>query len=206
MERRNKKVLIVLGVASLILVWRVYALLNRSTPTAAQANQAATSIQQDAVPRLEESKAEGETRGWIPLPAAVAAGVAQTPEQSAVQPITPTLAESQKLIAAQPWGRDPFADPPGAVQRAELTEQPKEKEATIVEPPPALKFTGASSSNGKWLAVVRGEIVRVGDLIDGKYKVVEITQRSLTLTANKWTFRYEMGSESPSIRPPSEEP
>jgi hypothetical protein len=180
MDARRKKVLMVLCVASLILAWRIYAVVTGGTPAAVQAN---------------------------PAPVAVDAGpVVPIATQTASPVDSPALWESQQAVAAQAWGRDPFADVEAVSQPEEAAEEAKAQEETGAPPTPSLRFSGVSSSDNNWLAVVQGNIVRVGDFIDGRYKVVEITKRSLTLAADGWTFRYELGSDAPFIRPPSENP
>jgi hypothetical protein len=179
MDSRRNKVLAVLCLASLVLVWRVYAVWNRYLPAPAQGN---------------------------PIPAGTGLGVASPgSEKGSVRPDGPTIWESQKVVAAQPWGRDPFADVSDSMRPKEA-EQAEDKKAEGVPPPASVRFTGVSASDNNWLAVVRGDIVRVGDVIDGKYAVIAINKRSLTLAADGWTFRYELGSEEPFVRPASETP
>ncbi|HVP11484.1 MAG TPA: hypothetical protein VMV94_09895 [Phycisphaerae bacterium] len=87
MDSRRKKVLVVLCVASLTLAWRVYALWGRFAPRAAQAGPVAAVAASDVVTTM--------------------------PDQPAVQTDNPALWETQQIVAAQPWGRDPFAEVPG---------------------------------------------------------------------------------------------
>lgn len=178
MNSRTKKVLAVLCVAGLVLAWRVYGLLERYLPASVQALPT-------TAPALTDADAAGKT---------------VVPEN--------TLArwESQRAVAEQPWGRDPFADAEPVMENTRPV-KPDEVRAPSSAAPTAAAFgfTGVSESKGKWLAVVRGRIVRVGDEIDGKYKVVEIDRRSITLAAEGWTYRYELGAEDVSVRPASEE-
>ena len=180
MDSRRKKVLTVLCLASLILGWRVYVVWTKYSPSSAKANPVPASLRLDAAP--------------------------PAPEKAAARTDTQAIWESQRVVAAQPWGRDPFADVSGMMQSKDDSEQSQEKKAEAIGQPASLRFTGVSGSNNNWLAVVRGDIVRIGDVIDGKFTVVAINKRSLTLAADGWTFRYELGSEEPFVRPASEAP
>jgi hypothetical protein len=184
MDSRRKKVLSVLGVAGVILVWRAYGVVGKFWPAPAQAssNQAAETA--------------------APSPPV-------TPD-SAVQDDSPRMWEAQQAVASQPWGRDPFADLAGAVTgQMDLGKEARGQSPLVRDGPPApplLHFNGVSVSGSQWLAVVRGDIVHVGDLIDGEYKIVEITKRSITLEGKGWTFRYELGSDEATVQPVSEKP
>jgi len=176
MDARKKKVLSVLCVASLVLVWRGYAVITKFKPSKAKADPAVTAVDFGSTESDRDAAYEQED-------------------------LTGVL-EQQEDIANQSWGRDPFADVSGAVRER----QPVSVEAEVrdegppPEPPP-LEFSGVSKSDGRWLAVVRRRIVGVGDVIDGEYKIVEITKRSITLASGRWSLRYELGSDDAVVRP-----
>jgi hypothetical protein len=175
MDPRKKKVLVVLSIGSAILVWRVSVIFMEYMPSAAQATPANLEIAafsnagQDVVP---EATAEMER-----------------------------LRIAQAETMAKPWGRDPFADVPGM--------RPKRGSAQPVEtvsrrgnrPPeaPALRFSGVSKSGEQWLAVIGGDIVRVGDVVNETFTVAEITKNTITLSVDGWLIQYRLGSEEPTV-------
>ncbi|MBN2562439.1 MAG: hypothetical protein JXQ75_16055 [Phycisphaerae bacterium] len=181
MDARKKKVLTVLCIGSVILTWRVYALIVKQVPSAAEAGPALTSVYDDSAGNSNQyAESQKDMAGiW----------------------------EQQAAVGSQPWGRDPFAD----VQGARREPEPRRMEETVPDrgPPPeapSLNFTGVSMSDGQWLAVVRRSIVRVGDVIDEEFRVTDITKRSVTISSRGWAFRYELGVKEPVVRPLWEEP
>lgn len=181
MDARKKKVLIVLSVASLILVWRVYAVVTAYMPSAAQA---------------ESSEASTDAANQD----LVASVAARALEQESL-----ALVKAQEKAAKQPWGRDPFADVVAAEEEIEPT--PSEK-APVSQPPPVptLTFTGVSKVGDEWRAIVSGRLVRIGDIIETDYRVSRITKRSITFQSRGWTLQYELGKEAPLVQPLTEKP
>lgn len=181
MDARKKKVLTVLVISSVILVWRVYALITAYGPAAVQAQAGAV----DA--GLTGKGAVSFASSWLELP----------PEQ----------AQAQRAVENQPWGRDPFLV---LVRRAEPSEQKKDTTPSAVvqqpDPPQVNKFRGVSRSGDRWLAAIDGRIYRVGDVFDGRLTITEITSNSVTMTQAGWAFTFTLGSQSPTIRQPTEQP
>lgn len=180
MDARTKKVLILLGFASLVLVWRICGLVTKYMPAGARASQTAA--------------ADLDTASL----AARAAAEAHDQE-------TAGLVKSQEKAARQPWGRDPFADviaPKQIIQPA-----PSEKDPAADRPaPPRITFTGVSRVGDEWRAIVSGHLVRVGDVIEADYRVSRISKRSITMQSRGWSLRYELGTEAPSVERLSEKP
>jgi|CXWL01.1.fsa_nt_gi hypothetical protein len=175
---RKKKIIVVLSAASVILVWRVSAVMTKYFPASAAAQPTA-----------------GES-------------VAQTP-------IAPTVSveedkidwKAQRLVETQPWGRNPF-DLETSYQRKAKPEAARPE--VVKTPPPApqtqMRLTGVSRSGEQWLAAVGGRIMRVGDKLEERFKVTEITNSSVTLECQGWAFVYSLGSQEPVIRPVGERP
>lgn len=174
MDARKKKVLTVLCIGSVILVWRGYSLFTQYTPSAAQANSAAKTIE----------------------PAPVITVSAQEDENMAE-----TL-EKQRLAAEQPWGRNPCAALYRPVDTRTGAEQVIASPDAPTAP--AIKLSGVSRSGDQWLAAVEGNIVRVGDEVVEGYRVIKIAQHAITLESDGWTFTYAMGAEAAVVRPSSE--
>lgn len=180
MDARKKKVVWILCVASLFLVWRAYGLFVKYALSEARAETTVVAVDLDGPPPEEPvpDSQDRMARVW----------------------------EQQDSVAQQPWARDPFAIVPGAVVQPQLDLDGDRGSLQMSRPQaPAIAFTGVSGSDGQWLAVVRDGIVRIGDVIDGKYEVVVITNQSITLTAGAWAFRYELGFQEAAVRPLSEE-
>ncbi len=98
-------------------------------------------------------------------------------------------------MAQQAWGRNPFVNALGTIGRQRPAQVNDTNQNNTPAPqPPSLAFTGASNSDGHWLAVIGDRIVSVGDVIDGRYQVIEITEWSATLVSGRWAFRFELGS------------
>ena len=181
MVARKKKILIVLCIGVMVLTWRVSVLVTKYLPSDARA--ALTGMLTDG------DGTQGMPNGYY-SDGAIAKILAQ-----------------QETAARGPWGRDPFthiADvhqelDPVRIRSMDTHLGPRPKA-------PLLGFTGVSKSNGQWLAVVRGNIVQIGDVIDGEYRVKRIARGSITLAARGWILRYELGSETAVVRPLSEGP
>ncbi len=169
MDARRKKLIWVLGVASPILVWRVSGLITEYAPANAQAD---------------------------PLVNAVDFTVAvDSPDPADAHDYLSPRWQQQEAAAQQPWGRDPFVNALGMIGRDRPAQANDTNQNHSAAPqPPSSAFTGASTSNGRWLAVIGDRIVGVGDVIDDRYEVVEITEWSTTLVSGRWAFRLELGS------------
>lgn len=181
MDARKKKILTVLVISSVILVWRVYALITTYGPAAVQAQGSAA----DAGPM--SGGAVTFASSWLELP--------------------PDQAQAQSAVENQPWGRDPFLV---LVRRVESNEQKNEPAPPVAaqqpDPPQISKFRGVSRSGDRWLAAIDGRIYRVGDVFDGRLTITEITSNSITMTQAGWAFTFNLGSQSPTIRQPTERP
>jgi len=174
MDARKKKVLTVLCIGSVILVWRGYALISTYMPASALAESNASPVQ----PVTPQAVATRQTQDMA------------------------LLWEKQRIVAAQPWGRNPYADPPWAARSSVGQTGPVKVQAVGVPPASPIKFVGVSRSGDQWLAAVQGNIVRVGDVVAKAYKVVKITQHSITLESAGWQFTYQIGSEEAVVRGP----
>lgn len=176
MNARQKKFATILAIATPILLWRLSA-LTKYLPAAANAAPA------------EEAQAA------FPGPGILSADAPGNAEELRA------MVMAQQVMEAQPWGRDPFE--PLASQ--EESPAPAAESAVVSEkqPPPfpRLRFTGVSRSGKRWMAMVQGGFVSVGDRIEGQFVVSAITKSSITLEAGGWSFTYELGSETPSVKP-----
>lgn len=172
MDARQKKILVILIAACPILIWRLVALTDY-LPASARATVAAPM--------------ELEHEALSDIPEAMTATVEDYS----------TVLKAQEAIELQPWGRDPFAI------LGDL--EPPQPEAAVPDksPPraPLLRFTGVSKSGDRWIAVVQGGFVGVGDVVEQNYRVVEIAKGAITLESEGWMFRYELGAEAPVVRP-----
>ena len=107
------------------------------------------------------------------------------------------LDKAVALAESQPWGRDPFdgagrnSNPsPVPIASAKLEQAP---------PAPTINFTGVSRTADRWLAAANNSIWTVGDVVQEKYKVVEITKSSITLVADSWAFTFALGEKVPNV-------
>jgi hypothetical protein len=175
---RQKKIILILCIASVILVWRVSAVMTKYFPASAAAQPGAEQV----------------------IAAPVVAPSIDVHEKG-------IDFKAQQLVEAQPWGRDPF-ELGAAFQKKPKREAPKLAAPKVKPPPPQaeLKLIGVSLSDGKWLAAVNGRIVRVGDMMEERFKVIEITNSSMTLECEGWAFVYQLGGQDPVIRPLGERP
>lgn len=178
MDARKKKVLTVLCLGSVILVWRVYAIITTYLPPASASADAGTSAD---VPAANLN---------VPV--------------EADRDMARRLVE-QERIAEQDWGRNPFSEVPWM----RSNDSGETRVTPVVNTPPSapsILLTGVSKSDDQWLAAVRDKIMRVGDVVDGAYEIVEIDGHSITLASRGWAFTYRMGSEAAQVRPLREEP
>lgn len=181
MDARKKKILLVLGAASLIFVWRVYGIVTKYMPSSAQAKPTAFD-------------AESANAG-------LAASVALRAHEREAE----GLMKAQEQAAKQPWGRDPFADV--IAKEAPRETAPSEKKVSEERPPPLrMTFTGVSKVGDDWRAIISGRLVRIGEVIETDYRVSQITKRSITIQSKGWSMRYELGTEAPHVERLSEKP
>lgn len=183
MDVRKKKVMVVLGLACPIFLWRAYVLITEYLPAQAEAAP-------PALVTFDEGLAS------------------QQQNNASAQDMTGLL-EKQDAIVHQPWGRDPF-ESVVKIEKHHESVEPEEPEIVRNEGPPpgspSLTLTGVSKAGEQWLASARGRILRIGDVVDEKYKVVEITTRALILESEGWAFRYEMGNSDAAVYRRSEAP
>ena len=165
MDPRRKKILSVLAVAVLILGWRIYVIVTDYFP-AAQA-QADTGVAMPAPPPIIQPAriAADDDQVWV----------------------------LQRQLQARPWGRDPFMTPPGRGP-ARGGDRNADNVPVVRPDPGAIRFSGAARLDGKWHAIVSGQIVSLGEEIRPGFRVVGITKRAMTLASGNWMFRYELGS------------
>lgn len=182
MNGLRRKLPLVLSVASLILAWRVYSLYVRyASPQA---------------PALVPAQAQAD-----PLPVRLPVEPMLAPSnfaRPAGLEVDESLLNAQQAAAEKPWGRDPFATAPHLTdaERDDSEIEDAARRAGGLPSPPSLAFNAVCGSGGTWLAVVRGGIVRVGDVIDNQYRITRIAKGSLTLSAGQWTFCYELGTSN----------
>ncbi|MFQ5412272.1 MAG: hypothetical protein ACE5EC_08230 [Phycisphaerae bacterium] len=179
MDARKKKVLTILCIGSVILVWRMYAVVTTY---------------------LLPSPAHADVGTSESLPAANLIALGGMDRDMANR-----LAE-QDRISQQDWGRNPFSKVPW--MRSSIDPGDAVVESIVNTPPsaPSILLTGVSKSDDKWLASVRDKIVRVGDVVDGAYRIVEIDRHSITLASRGWAYTYRMGSKEAHVRPLRKEP
>ncbi|MFO0972963.1 MAG: hypothetical protein U1A27_05940 [Phycisphaerae bacterium] len=171
MSAKQKKVLMVLVPASVILVWRVAALFARLAPSDASAT-----VTEAIVPALAPTPAP-----LVPLAAPTA--------------LASAMLEAQEKRLALPWGRDPFDTslrPKPTVSAVAPRSAPK---------PPGWIVTGISRDGDERYAIIGRRVVRVGDKLERKYSVVEVTEDSVTITDGKWQYRYGLGKSTPDFSP-----
>ncbi len=171
MDARKKKVLIVLGIAVVILGWRVLVIVKEYMPTAAQADG-------------QQAVVFDETM----------------PDEETISQDLGAILDAQAQVAETDWGRNPFDAVPWAAQADSNVEAVVEPESHARPAIPSLVLKGVSRSGQRWLAAVNGKIVGVGDEMEGGYKVAEITGHSITLELRGWAFKFVIGSEGADIR------
>ena len=181
MDARKKKVVTVLCAASVILLWRVYALVTKYMPSSAQAEAPVADV------------------GPLPTDVAAAAMIKAREREMAA------LLSAQELAAKQPWGRDPFAS---LVEKAKVIVPAASENATPIDAPtaPRISFTGVARVDNEWRAIVSGQFVGIGDIIETDFRVSQITKRSITFQSRGWSLRYELGKDAPLVQQLSENP
>lgn len=175
MDKRKKKVLVVLCLGSVILVWRVYAVATKYMPADASASPAV--IETAQMPN-------GSTVAGLATPA--------------TDSILEGRLAMQKGIADKPWGRNPFE----GIERKPTVKPVAEKiEVSAKDAPPApqISLTGVSKSGDVWLAAIDGEIVRPGDSVADEFTLRTVTRNSATLESKGWAYTFKLGNASPKI-------
>lgn len=181
MDKRKKRVLAVLGVGSVILVWRVYAICTKYLPSSAEAQpQPAIVDPQIAIAPPATPTAPSKVRaGELP------------PEELAKR------LELQEQVAARAWGRDPF-EPLKPVPVADHG-GPKVRPTVQAPPAPPVKIVGVSESDGIWITVMNGNLYHVGDRTPNGFAVRRINRDSVTLESGGWAYVYSLGTTEPTI-------
>ena len=108
------------------------------------------------------------------------------------------LFEAAARVKDGPWGREPFE-----LSAQASREAPSEVSQPVGAPVPVapkISFTGVSHSAGRWMAMVQGDFVQVGDSIQETYRVSRIDKSSITLDSGGWQFRYFLGVEEAQIQ------
>ncbi|MFQ5425045.1 MAG: hypothetical protein ACE5F9_13845 [Phycisphaerae bacterium] len=180
MEPRQKKVAAVLIGASVILIWRVYAVVTDRFP----ARVKAASV--DAVAPMPPSSAKD-------------AILARDGEETW---------NIQTTLAARPWQAGPFRARPDEPMQLDDDDDDDDVVAPGDErpQPPDFNFTGVSRVDDSFRAFAGDRVLRVGDIVAPGWEVIGITRRTATLASQEWMFRYELGVSQPTIRPRSETP
>ena len=181
MNSRKKKLLAIIIGGALFVAWRVHGYMQRYATTPASASANVIQIQEpvmDAGQQIQPASREDLV----------------------------ALLEMQRQVEKQPWGRDPFDSTPfnGTVASKPKTQMEKHDKPKPASP--ILKFSGVSKAGDRWLAAVNGGIVRVGDVVQEKYKVVQITNSSITLVSEDWAFRFGLGETHAEVNPWTEKP
>lgn len=174
MANRQKKVLTVLGLGTVILAWRGYALFEKYAPSTAEA-----------------------------VDVTIAAPVMSSASQSSANSAFSDLLKKQAEAAKHPWGRNPFMDVPWVVKNKKPEPVP-ETTSQEAPPAPQLQFVGTSKSQDQWLAAIQGDIYRVGDSLPQNLKIIRITRHTLTVEFEGWTYTYRAGETGAIVSPRQE--
>jgi len=173
-DARRKRVLMVLAAASVVLIWRIVAVVNKYAPVEATAASAPPAPTQPIAPPSDTAR--------IPT---------MSPEET--RAVTIALAS----VMEQPWGRDPFSMQ-AAGKKADSAIRTKAPPSSAA-PAPAFVLRAVSRRDRRWCAIFAGKIVGVGDTVADEFQVIGIDQHSLTLLRGGWSYRYEIGVETPVI-------
>jgi len=173
-DPRTKKLMIILAICGPVLIWRL-ALLTKYLPASAEAMPQETEHMEDT----QESEPSAERAEASALPAGS------------------SLLEAATRVKDGPWGRDPFELSAPAVREAPLGRTDSVGAPALIAP--KILFTGVSHSAGRWMAMVQGDFVQVGDRIQETYRVSRIDKSSITLDSGGWQFRYFLGVEEAQV-------
>lgn len=174
-DPRTKKLMIILAICGPLLIWRL-VLLTKYLPASVE-----------AMPLETEPLEDTQESELSPAHAEVSALLADS-----------GLLEAATRVKDGPWGRDPFELFAQAAREA-----PSEKSEFVGAPvpiAPKISFTGVSRSAGRWMAMVQGDFVQVGDSIQETYRVSRIDKGSITLDSGGWQFRYFLGVEEAQVQ------
>lgn len=179
MDSRKKKALSVLCIASVILIWRVYAFVSEGLPGQTRAEAVVLPEPMPEPPMIQSSSDQQDMMALWTL--------------------------QSKLTARQWTDHDPFeglriTTPQGTFVRPEHAEPEDRPE------PPNLVFRGVSVVKGEQRALVNGRIVRVGETLESGILVSEITRNTVTLSYGPWRYVYVLGFEGATVQEESEEP
>lgn len=180
-DPRTKKLVIILAICSPLLIWRL-VLLTKYLPASVE-----------AMPQETEPLEDTQESELSPARADVSAVLAHS-----------SLIEAAARVKDGPWGRDPFELSAQAAREA-----PLESSGAVGAPVPVapkIAFTGVSQSAGRWMAMVQGDFVQVGDIIQDTYRVRRIDKSSITLDLGGWQFRYFLGVEEAQVHRTMEAP
>ncbi|MCZ6817494.1 MAG: hypothetical protein O7F76_12475 [Planctomycetota bacterium] len=179
MDPRKKKVLSILGVASVILIWRGYAIVTQGLPGQTQA-ETVVLPEPNSEPRIVQPFQDQEDMKalWI---------------------------LQAKLTARQWTDHDPFEGLEITIPKGSFA-RPEHAEPEEYPDPPKLVFQGVSEVKGNQRALVDGRIVKVGDTFESGVVVSEITRNTITLTNDPWRYKYMLGIEGVTVYEGSEEP
>ncbi|OQZ06380.1 MAG: hypothetical protein B6D36_05360 [Planctomycetes bacterium UTPLA1] len=139
-DPRTKKLMIILAICGPLLIWRL-VLLTKYLPASVE-----------AMPLETEPLEDTQESELSPAHAEVSALLADS-----------GLLEAATRVKDGPWGRDPFELFAQAAREA-----PSEKSEFVGAPvpiAPKISFTGVSRSADRWMAMVQGDFVQVGDSI-----------------------------------------
>lgn len=179
MDKRKKRVLIVLCVGSVVLIWRIYAICAKYLPSSANAQP---------TPAVVE-----------PVPASITA-----PTPMPVRAATPSPQDLnrrltlQDQVAERPWGRDPFEAIEPVATGPRLAPTPNKAQEKPPETPD-VKIVGVSARNGVWIAIINGTVYHVGDALPIGCEVRRITRDAVTLESRGWAFIFTLGASEPTI-------
>ena len=174
-DPRTKKLMIILAICGPVLIWRL-ALLTKYLPASAE-----------GMPQETEHREDTQESEPSPARAVASALLAGS-----------GLLEAATRVKDGPWGRDPFELSAQAVREAPLGRTDSVGGAEPIAP--KISFTGVSHSAGRWLAMMQGEFVQVGDRIQEADRVSRIDKSSITLDSGGWQFRYFLGVEEAQVQ------
>lgn len=178
MDKRKKQVLTVLGIGSVVLVWRVYVICTKYLPASASAQPQAAI----AAPAIAPPVPPGPVHAGGLTDAALAARI-----------------QLQNQVAARSWGRDPFEgittlpDPEGNA------EESVRRVAVQAPPAPQMKIVGVSALGDDWIAAMNGNVYRVDDKTAEGFNVRRITRNAVTLESDGWEYVYTLGVAEPRV-------
>ena len=179
MDARKKKALSILGVASVILIWRAYSIVTQGLPGHTQAETVVSPEPNSEPPSAQPSQDQEDMEAlWI----------------------------LQAKLTARPWtDHDPFEGLEIAIPKGSFV-RPEHAEPEEHPDPPKLVFQGVSEVEGKQRALVDGRIVKVGDTLESGVVVSEITRNTITFANDPWRYEYMLGVEGVTVYEGSEEP